>query len=531
MGFIKEVLGRRMALEGYDNVGFDAALAGVMHDREITKATDACDVALDAVVSLENIQRIVTAGQSRKEIDEGKANNLGMIAGSIVHFLDAAGHAAAVESINAQSTPAAKYRVATEGLGEWIATIWKHIVEFLNKIWTWIKSLFGSKKSVEGTNNRIASIKEYNNDISNVINDIKGRSPEEVKAYLDAARAKTKKKLDRINARNDAALDGKMAPEELTRLSNSIVSKRNKQLIRDQLKGSKKVATESEKTIAEGIISVLTEIGSLQPCYQSGESYFLVDSKAVARGTANHKEVAETVSATADTVTGFSYALDNIYVDAIRDAAALLSASSFSPEEASKVIAVLCPTAQKLNANIRGVGTVQDNTVILTGTVSTKTIGFGCVDSTEGLVRAFQDGGSIGHYLAQIAFRTTSDLIKATEPPLIELCPTTNCVNQVIEASDDLFIAYNDMHTAMYHFDKAITALQKAIEHVQKTEAAASNSYAANFARIALHSVSCYVTQPVKHLNNMTPKVLEAIEAFTRNSVICLNPATAIKYV
>jgi hypothetical protein len=136
MGFIKEVLGQRLALEGYDDAGFDAALAGVMHDREITKATDACDVALDAVVSLENIQRIVTAGQTRKENDEDPAGNLGMITGSIVHFLDAAGHVAAVESINTQTTPEAKYRVATEGLGDWIATIWKHIVEFLNKIWT-----------------------------------------------------------------------------------------------------------------------------------------------------------------------------------------------------------------------------------------------------------------------------------------------------------------------------------------------------------------------------------------------------------
>ena len=511
MGFIKEVLGQRMALEGYDDAGFDAALAGVMHDREITKATDACDVALDAVVSLENIQRIVTAGQSRKEIDEGKAGNLGMIAGSILHFLDAAGHIAAVESITAQFTPEAKYRVATEGLGDWIATIWKHIVEFLNKIWTWIKSLFGSKKSAEDTKGKIDVVKNTNEYIESVFKNLHTMEQKGIKDAMAEMDADTRAKLDAFRA--------------------SIVSKKNRKPIAEQLKGSKKVSTEGEKTIAESIITVLSEIGSLQPCYQSGESYFLVDSKAVARGTANHKEVAETVSATADTVNGFNYGLEHVYIDAIRDAAALLSASSFSPEEASKVIAVLCPTAQKLNANIRGVGTVQDNTVILTGTVSTKTIGFGCVDSTEGLVKAFQDGGSIGHYLAQIAFRTTSDLIKAAEPPLIELCPTTNCVNQVIEASDDLFIAYNDMHTAMYHFDKAITALQKAIEHVQKTEAVASNSYAANFARIALHSVSCYVTQPVKHLNNMTPKVLEAIEAFTRNSVICLNPATAIKYV
>lgn len=511
MSFIKEVLGQRLALEGYDNDGFEAALGGVMQDREISKATDACDRALDAVVSLENIQRIVTAGRSRKEIDEGKAGNLGMIAGSIVHFLDAAGHAVAVESINTQSTPEAKYRVATEGLGDWIATIWKHIVEFLNKIWTWIKSLFGSKKSVEDTKGKIDVVKKTNEYIENVFKNLHSMDQVGIKNAMAEMDADTRAKLDAFRA--------------------NIVSKKNGKPVAEQLKGSKKVATESEKTIAESIITVLSDIGKLQPCYQSGESYFLVDSKAVARGTASHKEVAETVAATADTVTGFSYGLDHTYISAIADAAALLSNSDFSAEEASKVISVLCPTAKQLNANIRNVGTIQNNVVILAGTVSSKTIGFACVDSTEGLVKAFQDGGNIGHYLAQIAFRATSDLAKATEPPLIELCPTTDCVNHVIEASDDLFIAYNDMHTTMYHFDKAITALQRAIDKVQKTEAVASNTYAANFARIVLHSVSCYITQPVKHLNNMTPKVLEAIEAFTRNSVICLNPATAIKYV
>lgn len=516
MGFIKEVLGQRMALEGYDDAGFDAALAGVMHDREITKATDACDVALDAVVSLENIQRIVTAGQTRKENDEDPAGNLGMITGSIVHFLDAAGHVAAVESINTQTTPEAKYRVATEGLGEWIAKIWKHIVEFLNKIWDWVKSLFGGKKAVEETKEKIDQVKWSADTVT------------ELSASLSKLHA-TEKKFAEQELR--AAASGKRLSDAMSRLNESIVDKKSGKPIKDQLKPAKGIATESEKTIAEGIITVLSDIGKLQPCYQSGEGYFLVDSKAVARGTANHKEVAETVAATADTVTGFSHGLDSVYIKAIADAAALLNSNEFSAEEASKVISVLCPTAKQLNANIRNVGTIQDNVVILAGTVSTKTIGFACVDSTEGLVKAFQDGGNISHYLAQIAFRATSDLAKATEPPLIELCPTTNCVNQVIEASDDLFIAYNDMHTAMYHFDKVITALQRAIDKVQKTEAVASNTYAANFARIVLHSVSCYVTQPVRHLNNMTPKVLEAIEAFTRNSVICLNPATAIKYV
>jgi hypothetical protein len=114
----------------------------------------------------------VTGGQSRKEIDEGKAGNLGMITGSILHFLDAAGHAVAIESINSQPTPEAKYRVATEGLGDWIAKIWKHIVEFLNKIWTWIKSLFGSKKSTEDTKGKIDVVKNTNEYIESVFKNL-----------------------------------------------------------------------------------------------------------------------------------------------------------------------------------------------------------------------------------------------------------------------------------------------------------------------------------------------------------------------
>ena len=513
MGFVKEVLKRQVALEGYDNDGFDAALAGVEQDREISKATDACDRALNAVVSLENIQRIVSGGHSRSVVDEGKNADLGMITGSITHFLHEAGFGAAVESIEVQTTQVGKYRVATEGLGEWISKIWKAIVDFLNRIWTWVKSLFGGKKAVEDT---AAKIKQNEACLAQFKNYVVALGK------VDANGIKA--------AKAEAALLG-IDDEAMTRLHNSLVSKKDRKPIKEKIKPAKGIATEDEKSIAESVITVLTEIGKLQPCFQSGESYYLVDSKAVAKGTADHKAVAETVAATADTVTGFSYGLDHTYIQAIADAASLLSNSTFSPEEASKVIATLCPTAQKLNASIRNVGTVQDNVVILTGTVSTKTIGFSCVDSTEGIVKAFQDGGSIGHYLTQIAFRTTSDLAKSNEPPLIELCPSADCVNRVIEASDDLFIAYNDMHTTMYHFDKAITALQRAIDQVQKNEAVASNTYAANFARIALHSVSCYITQPVKHLNNMTPKMLEAIEAFTRNSVICLNPATALRYI
>lgn len=544
MGFVKEVLKRQVALEGYDNDGFDAALAGVEQDREISKATDACDRALNAVVSLENIQRIVSGGHSRSVVDEGKDADLGMITGSITRFLHEAGFGAAVESIEVQTTQVGKYRVATEGLGEWISKIWKAIVDFLNRIWTWVKSLFGGKKSVEETQSKTRVYKDFG-EYSKALN-------KNMRDFTDSVY----NAIDRTDSSNNAQISKHNRPKlekfiedyqkvvrsgggkkefaalfDARNIPNSVVSKKDRRPVKDKIKAGRKVATESEKSIAESVITVLSEIGSFQPCFQSGESYYLVDSKAVAKGTADHKAVAETVAATADTVTGFSYGLDHTYIQAIADAASLLSNNTFSPEEASKVIATLCPTAQKLNASIRNVGTVQGNVVILAGTVSTKTIGFSCVDSTEGIVKAFQDGGNIGHYLTQIAFRTTSDLAKSNEPPLIELCPSADCVNHVIEASDDLFIAYNDMHTTMYHFDKAITALQRAIDQVQKNEAVASNTYAANFARIALHSVSCYITQPVKHLNNMTPKVLEAIEAFTRNSVICLNPATALRYI
>ena len=513
MGFVKEVLRRQVALEGYDNDGFDAALAGVEQDREISKATDACDRALNAVVSLENIHRVVSGAQSHSVVDEGSNADLGLITGSITRFLHEAGFGAAVESIAAEETQLGKYMVATEGLGEWISKIWKAIVDFLNRIWTWVKTLFGGKKAAEDTTARIkqneaclAQFKNYVVDLGKVhANSIKSAKAEAARLGID----------------DDA----------MTRLHNSLVSKKDRKPIKDKIKPAKGIATEDEKSIAESVITVLTEIGKLQPCFQSGESYFLVDSKAVARGTADHKVVAETVAATADTVNGFNYGLDHTYIKAIEDAAHLLSGNDFSVETAAKIISVLCPTAQKLNASIRNVGTVQDNVVILAGTVSTKTIGCSCGESTEGLLKAFTESGHIGNYLTQIAFRTTSDLAKSNEPPLIELCPSADCVNHVIEASDDLFIAYNDMHTTMYHFDKAIKALQRAIDHVQKSEAVASNTYAANFARIALHSVSCYITQPVKHLNNMTPKVLEAIEAFTRNSVICLNPATALRYI
>lgn len=544
MGFVKEVLRRQVALEGYDNDGFDAALAGVEQDREISKATDACDRALNAVVSLENIHRIVSGAQSHSVVDEGKNADLGLITGSITHFLHEAGFGAAVESIDTQTTQVGKYKVATEGLGEWISKIWKAIVDFLNRIWTWVKSLFGGNKTVEDTQKKTRVYKdlgEYtkalNKDMRDFTDSVYNAIDRTDSSYNKQINKHSRPKLEKFIEDYEKVVRSGGGKKEFAALFDarnipkSVVSKKDRQPIKDRIKTGRKIATESDKSIAESVVTVLSEIGSFQPCFQSGESYFLVDSKAVARGTADHKAVAETVAATADTVNGFNYGLDHTYIKAIEDAAHLLSGNDFSVDTAGKIISVLCPTAQKLNASIRNVGTVQNNVVILTGTVSTKTIGFSCVDSTEGLVKAFVESGHIGNYLTQIAFRTTSDLAKSNEPPLIELCPSADCVNHVIEASDDLFMAYNDMHTTMYHFDKAITALQRAIDQVQKNEAVASNTYAANFARIALHSVSCYITQPVKHLNNMTPKVLEAIEAFTRNSVICLNPATALRYI
>lgn len=55
-------------------------------------------------------------------------------------------------------TPQQRYRIATEGLGEWIARIWNAIAKFMGKIWDFIKSFFTSSSKSEASVDRIEKV-------------------------------------------------------------------------------------------------------------------------------------------------------------------------------------------------------------------------------------------------------------------------------------------------------------------------------------------------------------------------------------
>jgi hypothetical protein len=87
-----------------------------------------------------------------KEYKPETAAAMEVITTVVITNLEAAG--ITVQNDFDAKSPKQRFLIATEGISEWVSRIWKAIADFMNKIWTWLKSFFkGSSKSEAAVEN------------------------------------------------------------------------------------------------------------------------------------------------------------------------------------------------------------------------------------------------------------------------------------------------------------------------------------------------------------------------------------------
>lgn len=148
--------------------------------------------AEDAVISLEQVSSIL------KDYKPETVPGMEVITNVIVENLATSGiH---IRQTLSNKTTQERFQIATEGLGDWIVTIWNKISEFVKKLWDWVKSLFTGKSSSEASVDKIENItktvRNFKNDEA-VILEAAGSSDDPIVARKNIAQAADAQKKNR----------------------------------------------------------------------------------------------------------------------------------------------------------------------------------------------------------------------------------------------------------------------------------------------------------------------------------------------
>ncbi len=437
-----------------------------------------------------------------------------------------------------------KKQLALESLGGWIKKVWKAIIDFLTRIWNWIKGLFSWQKKKE------ARLKAEAEETRKNANEQIKRNNEFYAGLQRRVDKRFKERQDNLNDLTDRIikeLDNDPNVQKYASFrSDKRNSKFNKNIVtpkgepvsdvivkREISKGQLAVTSESINSdgsssyLVDSVISILDEIQGLKPCYQSPKSKYLLLSEQYQNSNVyTVQDVQKNLTRFLSTAKGVMKYLEEVQMVYLKKAINVLTASTFDAKQATDVLLHVYPDTSEL-AKYLPYSKAGDKNVFMDTFPGFEKVEAFCLFNSEALFEAIEAGSGVGKYMDQVKLFKSS-IIDINDPALIEMSFDETALNAMSDTSYKTFELFQDLLSFSSRYEQVSKGLTKAAERAAKNADDNENKQASAFARMVMHATNVQVNQYLTLLNSIVPEVIEASCDYVRCSMICTNPEAAV---
>ena len=437
-----------------------------------------------------------------------------------------------------------KKQLALESLGGWIKKVWKAIIDFLTRIWNWIKGLFSWQKKKE------ARLKAEAEEIRKNANEQIKRNNEFYAGLQRRVDKRFKERQDNLNDLTDRIikeLDNDPNVQKYASFrSDKRNSKFNKNIVtpkgepvsdvivkREISKGQLAITSESINSdgsssyLVDNVISILDEIQGLKPCYQSPKSKYLLLSEQYQNSNVyTVQDVQKNLTRFLSTAKGVMKYLEEVQMVYLKKAINVLTASTFDAKQATDVLLHVYPDTSEL-AKYLPYSKAGDKNVFMDTFPGFEKVEAFCLFNSEALFEAIEAGSGVGKYMDQVKLFKSS-ISDINDPALIEMSFDETALNAMSDTSYKTFELFQDLSSFSSRYEQVSKGLTKAAERAAKNADDNENKQASAFARMVMHATNVQVNQYLTLLNSIVPEVIEASCDYVRCSMICTNPETAV---
>lgn len=439
-----------------------------------------------------------------------------------------------------------KKQLALESLGGWIKRVWKAIIDFLTRIWNWIKGLFSWQKKKEARLKAEAEAAKSNTKTAQ----------EHRRDYLASLARAEKENLKQFEQKDlGNALAAAMAristddpnlAKHSTRSKDKRNSRLNKNIVtpkgepvsdlivkREISKGQLAITSESINSdgsssyLVDSVISILDEIKGLKPCYQSPKSKYLLLSEQYRNSNVyTVQDVQKNLTRFLSTAKGVMKYLEEVQMVYLKKAINVLTASTFDAKQATDVLLHVYPDTSEL-AKYLPYSKAGDKNVFMDTFPGFEKVEAFCLFNSEALFEAIEAGSGVGKYMDQVKLFKSS-ISDINDPALIEMSFDETALNAMSDTSYKTFELFQDLSSFSSRYEQVSKGLTKAAERAAKNADDNENKQASAFARMVMHATNVQVNQYLTLLNSIVPEVIEASCDYVRCSMICTNPEAAV---
>ena len=437
-----------------------------------------------------------------------------------------------------------KKQLALESLGGWIKKVWKAIIDFLTRIWNWIKGLFSWQKKKE------ARLKAEAEETRKNANEQIKRNNEFYAGLQRRVDKRFKERQDNLNDLTDRIikeLDNDPNVQKYASFrSDKRNSKFNKNIVtpkgepvsdvivkREISKGQLAVTSESINSdgsssyLVDSVISILDEIKGLKPCYQSPKSKYLLLSEQYQNSNVyTVQDVQKNLTRFLSTAKGVMKYLEEVQMVYLKKAINVLTASTFDAKQATDVLLHVYPDTSEL-AKYLPYSKAGDKNVFMDTFPGFEKVEAYCLFNSDALFEAIEAGSGVGKYMDQVKLFKSS-ISDINDPALIEMSFDETALNAMSDTSYKTFELFQDLSSFSSRYEQVSKGLTKAAERAAKNVNDNENKQASAFARMVMHATNVQVNQYLTLLNSIVPEVIEASCDYVRCSMICTNPETAV---
>lgn len=439
-----------------------------------------------------------------------------------------------------------KKQLALESLGGWIKKVWKAIIDFLTRIWNWIKGLFSWQKKkearlkaeAEAVKSNTKTTQEYYRDY---LAGLARAEKEHLKQFeqkdLDDALAAAMARISTDDP-NLAKHSTRSKDKRNSRLNKNIVTPKGESvsdvIVKQKIsKGKLAITSESINSdgsssyLVDSVISILDEINGLKPCYQSSKSKYLLLSEQYRNSNVyTVQDVQKNLTRFLSTAKGVMKYLEEVQMVYLKKAINVLTASTFDAKQATDVLLHVYPDTSEL-AKYLPYSKAGDKNVFMDTFPGFEKVEAFCLFNSDALFEAIEAGFGVGKYMDQVKLFKSS-ISDINDPALIELSYDETALNVMSDISYKTFELFQDLSSFSSRYEQVSKGLTKAAERAAKNVNDNENKQASAFARMVMHATNVQVNQYLTLLNSIVPEVIEASCDYVRCSMICTNPETAV---
>ena len=439
-----------------------------------------------------------------------------------------------------------KKQIALEGLGSLIKKVWNAIIDFLKRIWNWIKNLFSWQKKkearlkaeAEAAKSNTKTAQEHRRDYLAGLaraekEHLKQFKQKDIDDAIAAAIARIStddpnlaKHSTRSKDKRNSRLNKNIVTTERRQVSNVIVTS---YYIHDKPKAATESinADGSSSYLVDSVISILDEIKGLKPCYQSFKSKYLLLSEQYRNSNVyTVQDVQKNLTRFLSTAKGVMKYLEEVQMVYLKKAINVLTASTFDAKQATDVLLHVYPDTSEL-AKYLPYSKAGDKNVFMDTFPGFEKVEAFCLFNSDALFEAIEAGFGVGKYMDQVKLFKSS-ISDINDPALIEMSFDETALNAMSDTSYKTFELFQDLSSFSSRYEQVSKGLTKAAERAAKNADDNENKQASAFARMVMHATNVQVNQYLTLLNSIVPEVIEASCDYVRCSMICTNPEAAV---